>query len=78
MWGFLTGIYLVIILYPTVEEWRQRRRDKKHLADMRNHFASNHHWDAARGDDAKLWRPSFHLSMAGMNHEIVVPTGWYK
>ena len=49
MWGFLTGIYLVVILYPIVEEWRQRRRDKKHLADMRNHFARNHQWDAARG-----------------------------
>ena len=49
MWGFLTGIYLVFIIYPIVEDWRQRRHDKKRLAEMRNHFAKNHHWDAARG-----------------------------
>jgi hypothetical protein len=42
--GFLTSLYLVVILYPIVEEWRQRR-DKKHLADMRNQSARN----AARG-----------------------------
>src|ERR1700690_248226 len=29
-----------------------------------------------RGDDAKSWRPSFHLSTDGSNYEMLEPTGW--
>ena len=33
-------------------------------------------WDAARGAGAIGCFPTFHLSMAGNNHEMFEPTGW--
>jgi hypothetical protein len=26
MWGFLIGLYLAMIIYPLLQEWRQRRQ----------------------------------------------------
>jgi hypothetical protein len=37
------------ILYPMIEEWRQRRLDVKRLESMGRHAALGHRWDAARG-----------------------------
>jgi hypothetical protein len=49
MWGFLIGLYLAMIIYPIIEEWQQRRADKKRLAQMRTHHAMGHRWDVAKG-----------------------------
>ena len=32
MWGFLIGLYIALIIYPYLQEWRQRRVDKASLA----------------------------------------------
>jgi hypothetical protein len=49
MWGVLVGIYIIYIVYPSFEEWRQHRVDRRRLANMREHFKLGHHWDAAKG-----------------------------
>lgn len=49
MCGFFLGIYLVYLLYPLVEEWRQRRLDEKRLRKMREDFAKRRRWDVAKG-----------------------------
>jgi hypothetical protein len=49
MWGFFLGIYLVYLLYPLIEEWRQRRLDEKRLRKMREDFAKRRRWDVAKG-----------------------------
>jgi hypothetical protein len=48
MWIFL-GASLEYILYPMIEEWRQRRLDAKRLELMRRHVALGHRWVPARG-----------------------------
>ena len=49
MLGFFLGIYLVYLLYPLIEEWRQRRLDEKRLRKMREDFAKRRRWDVAKG-----------------------------
>jgi hypothetical protein len=49
MWGFLIGLYLAMIIYPVLEEWRQRRADKRLLAKLRMHHAKGHTFDATKG-----------------------------
>lgn len=48
MWA-LTGIYLVIIIYPLFEEWRHRRSSRDALLRMRRHVSLGHRWDPVRG-----------------------------
>jgi len=40
MWGFLIGLYIAMLIYPVIEEWRQQRADKRRLANMRAHHAT--------------------------------------
>ena len=54
MWGFFLGIYLVYLLYPLIEQWRQRRLDEKRLRKMREHFANGR-----RGHVAKGWMSDY-------------------
>jgi hypothetical protein len=49
MLEILAACTLFFIAYPFLEEWRQRRFDKRRLADMRRHFAARHRWDALQG-----------------------------
>jgi hypothetical protein len=49
MWGFLIGLYIAMIIYPFLEEWKQRRVDKERLAKMREHHATGRRWDVAKG-----------------------------
>jgi predicted PurR-regulated permease PerM len=49
MWGFLIGLYLAIIIYPLLEEWRQRQSDKRRLTKMREHHARGRRWDSTKG-----------------------------
>jgi hypothetical protein len=28
MWGFLIGLYLAFVIYPYIQEWRQRRTNE--------------------------------------------------
>lgn len=49
MLEFLASCTLFFIVYPFLDEWRQRRFDRKRLADMRRHFAAGHLWDAVQG-----------------------------
>jgi hypothetical protein len=49
MWGVLVGIYIIYIVYPFFEEWRQHRVDRRRLANMREHFKLGHRWDVAKG-----------------------------
>ena len=49
MWGFLIGLYIVLIIYPHFQEWRQRRVDKASLAKMRKHHSAGHRWDVRKG-----------------------------
>jgi hypothetical protein len=49
MWGIFAGITLWVIIYPMFAEWRQRQLDQKRLADMRQHVAMKHRWDALQG-----------------------------
>jgi hypothetical protein len=49
MWGVLVGLYIVVIIYPFIEEWQQKRADKSALANMRRHSSSGHRWDATKG-----------------------------
>jgi hypothetical protein len=49
MWGLLIGLTLAVLLYPFIEEWQQRRIDKKRLAMMRKHHAIGSRWDVAKG-----------------------------
>ena len=49
MWGFLIGLYIVLIVYPYFQEWRQRRADRTRLASMRKHYAAGHQWDVRKG-----------------------------
>jgi hypothetical protein len=37
MWGVLVGFYIVVIIYPFIEEWQQKHADKSALANMRRH-----------------------------------------
>jgi hypothetical protein len=48
MWGFLVGLYLAMIVYPVLDEWQQRRADKKLLAKLRLHHARGHRFDNQR------------------------------
>jgi hypothetical protein len=63
MWIFV-GASLVYILYPIIEEWRQRRLDEKRLASMRRHAALGHHWDPARGRWADDQNPPLRGALA--------------
>ncbi|SHH27255.1 hypothetical protein [Bradyrhizobium erythrophlei] len=49
MWGVLVGLYIVVIIYPFIEEWQQKRADKSALANMRRHSGLGHRWDATKG-----------------------------
>jgi hypothetical protein len=49
MWGFLIGLYIVLIIYPFIEEWQQKRANKAALGRMRKHHALHHRWDVAKG-----------------------------
>jgi len=49
MWGFLIGLYIAVIIYPFIEDWRQQRANKATLAKMRRHSAMGHQWDATKG-----------------------------
>jgi len=41
---------LAYLIYPLLEEWRQRRLDKKRLGKMRAHFAKGARWDVTKGE----------------------------
>jgi hypothetical protein len=41
---------LAYLIYPLVEESRQRRLDKKSLRKMRAHFAKGRRWDVTKGE----------------------------
>ena len=49
MWGFLIGLYIALIIYPYLQERRQRRVDKASLAKMRKHHSAGHRWDVRKG-----------------------------
>ena len=49
MWGFLIGLYIALIIYPYLQEWRQRRADKSSLAKLRKHRAAGHQSDVRKG-----------------------------
>jgi hypothetical protein len=49
-WGFLIGLYIALIIYPLIEDWRQRRANKAALKRMRMHHALHHRWDATKGE----------------------------
>jgi hypothetical protein len=49
MWGVLVGLYIVVIIYPFIEEWQQKRANKSALTNMRRHSALGHRWDPAKG-----------------------------
>jgi hypothetical protein len=49
MWGLLIGLYIAVIIYPFIEEWREQRANKAALANMRRHNAKGHQWDATKG-----------------------------
>jgi len=49
VWGVLVGLYIVVIIYPFIEEWQQTRANKSALANMRRHSALGHRWDPAKG-----------------------------
>ena len=49
VWGFLIGLYIVLIVYPYFQEWQQRRADRARLASMRKHNAAGHQWDVRKG-----------------------------
>jgi hypothetical protein len=48
--GFLIGLYIAMIVYPVLDEWQQRRRDKKLLRKLRLHHAKGHRFDATKGE----------------------------
>ena len=58
MWGVLTGLYIVIMLYPFFDEWRQERADKAALKRMRANHAAGRRWDVAKGQ----WKNDEHCS----------------
>ena len=49
MWGFLTGLYIAMMIYPYVDEWQRHRADKARLAKMRAKFAAGRQWDPIKG-----------------------------
>jgi hypothetical protein len=49
VWGFLIGLYMAMLIYPVIEEWRQRRADRQRLANMRARHATGRRWDVAKG-----------------------------
>jgi len=49
MWGVLVGLYIVVIIYPFIEEWQQKRANKSALANMRRQSAMRHQWDRTKG-----------------------------
>jgi hypothetical protein len=49
MWGLFVGVSLAVMLYSFIEEWQQRRLNKKHLTKMRKDFVAGRHWDVRKG-----------------------------
>ena len=49
MWGFLIGLYVALIVYPYLQEWREHRINKARLAKMRKQHAAGHQWDVRKG-----------------------------
>jgi hypothetical protein len=55
MWGLFVGVSLAVMLYSFIEEWQQRRLNKKHLTKMRKDFVAGRHWDVRKGQWDDDW-----------------------